>query len=277
MVEFVVRFLKRLAVFLPGVGITYLIIKDVYPVFERRLPVALAILATYIITAYGAIPASIRLMRLISKPKHVPFYSTTPDGFASDPVNIGFYGTETQVIKAMKTIGWHKADPRNLRTLFRLGLSMLLSRPYPNAPFSTLYLLGRRQDLGFELPLDANPRHRHHVRFWAVKPGTAEHFQEHIAFWNRHHPDKNKRDDKYLWLGAASLDTGIGMIRHNAQLTHMVHKNTNAERDLIVGDLKAREIGRGFKTVTIAQPYQLRNRVITAHLEADGKLTICQL
>ncbi len=264
-------------VFLPGIGVTYLVIKDLYPVINRRLPAAAAVLATYVLVAYLLIPLSIRLIRLVSRPRHVPFYSTTPDGFASDPINIGLFGTSQDVVNAMTGIGWHLAEPRTSKTLFRLGMSLLFKRPYHNAPFSNLYLFGRSQDLGFQLPLSHNPGQRHHVRFWAVKPEVAEHFKEHVAFWKEHHPKNFSVGAKYLWLGAASLDTGLGIIRHNAQLTHMIHPDTNAERDLMVDQLKKAKLVKASRTVKIAAPYQLRNRVITGYLQADGQLTICEL
>lgn len=277
MVSHVVRFIKRFIVFLPGGVVAYLILHNIYPALNQRLPAAPAVLLAYLVAAYGLIPAGIRLVHLILRPRHVPQYSVTPDGFASDPVQIGLFGTEQEVIRAMKTIGWHQADKRTPRSLLRMGFSLVLKQPYANAPFSNLFLLGRHQDLGFQLPLDNNPRHRHHVRFWAVKPAIAEHFKEHIAFWHKHHQDTNPRDDRYLWLGAASLDVGLGFIRHNGQITHMIHPNTDRERELIVKSLKKAGLTKRIKRITITKPYQLRNRVINGYLETDGKLAICEL
>lgn len=277
MIETFLRFIKRFLIFLPGILVTYFAIRDIYPVINRRLPATIAVLTTYVIAAYVIIPLCIRLIRLFSTPRHVPFYSTTPDGFASDPLNIALFGTSQGVVNAMSAIGWKLADARNLKTLAKLGAALLLKRAYPNAPFSNLYLLGRSQDLGFQLSVDNNPRHRHHVRFWAVKPAVAERFKEHLAFWQTLSPDKELDDEKYLWLGAASLDTGLGIIRHNAQITHMIHHDTNAERKLIVSSLNKAGQLKSQKTVKIAKPYQLRNRVITGYLQTDGKLTICEL
>lgn len=277
MIEAGIRLLKRIAVFLPGLAVVYLTAGDVFTFFDRRLPLLPALLVTYIAIAYFIIPAVIRLIRFIMPPRHVPYYSTTPDGFASDPINVALFGPKEAVSKAMLAIGWYQADGKTPQTVFRLITSVLFKRPYPNAPFSSLYLLGRSQDLGFQLPVGTNPGHRHHVRFWAVKTDVAENFKEHIAFWQRHHQDKNHWDDTYLWLGAASRDIGIGIIRHNAQLTHMIHQDTNAERELIVKSLKKAGMVKKSRTVQIQTPYSLRNRVVTGFLQADGKLTICEL
>jgi len=277
MLQTVARIIKRFVVFLPAIGITYFVLKDLYPIINRRLPAALAIWATYVLVAYLLIPLSIRLILLVKRPRHVPFYSTTPDGFASDPINIGLFGTSQDVVRAMTGIDWHVAEPRTPRTLLRLIMSILLKQAYANAPFSNLYLFGRSQDLGFQLPLSNSPGQRHHVRFWAVKPEVAEQFKEHVAFWSQHQPSSQKLDNKYLWLGAASMDTGIGIVRHNAQLTHMIHPDTNAERDLIVEQLNKAKFAKTSRSVEIAAPYQLRNRVITGYLKSDGQLTICEL
>lgn len=271
------RFIKRMLVFLPGALVTYYVVRNIYPVLDNQIPAAPAVLLAYLLAAYVLIPALLRLARLIFPPSHVPHYSTTPDGFASDPIQIGLFGSRDQVINAMNKIGWFTADKRTLKTLLKLGLSLLLRKPYPTAPFSALYLLGRSQDLGFQLPVEGSPRHRHHVRFWPVQPAVAEHFQEDVAFWDKHHPDKNRRDDKILWLGAASLDTGLGLIRHNAQITHMIHPDTNAERELIVNSLKSAGLCKSIKKIAITNPYRLSNRVISGYLETDGNLTICQL
>lgn len=277
MVSNAARFIKRLIILLPGLGAAFLVYKDVYPLLDRRLPASVAVLVAYFITAYVVIPGLIRIWRMLMPTRHVPLYSTTPDGFASDPVQIGLFGSRAQLIAAMQKIGWHQADNRTPHTLLRMAMSLLFKKPYPNAPFSHLYLLGRSQDIGFQLPVDDNPRHRHHVRFWAVRPEVAERFKEHVAFWHSYHPDKNTKDDKYFWLGAASLDVGLGMIRHNGQITHMIHPDTNAERELIIGSLKRAGVCKQAKRIKIASPYQLRNRVITGYLETDGVLAVCEL
>jgi hypothetical protein len=277
MIEDGIRLFKRLLVLLPPVGLFLFAADDIYDFFHAHVPMVIALLVTYIAVAYGVIPAFIRLIRFVFPPNHLPYYSTTPDGFASDPLNIGLFGTREEVIKAMTDIGWYQADRRTPRTLWRMMSSTILRRPYLNAPFSRLYLLGRSQDLGFQLPIGDHAGHRHHVRFWAVKPTLARRFKEHVAFWNTHHPDDDPLDNKFLWLGAASQDIGIGVIRHNAQFTHMIHHDTNAERELIVKTLRRHGRIKRSKTITISRPYQLQNRVITGYLQSDGRITICEI
>lgn len=275
MITSVIVFGKRLLVLLPGIGATYLAARDVYPLLDRRLPAAPAILFTYLATAYVIIPTALRFIRLAVKPRHIPVYSTTPDGFASDPINIGIIGTRTELVAAMKAAGWHLADKRTLQSLMRMIVNIVLKQPYPTAPFSKLYLFGRSQDLGFQIPVDDNPAHRHHVRFWGVVDVDDPQYREHTLFWKRHH--RSPVSGKVLWLGAASKDQGIGIIRHNAQFTHMIHPDTNAERELIVRQLKKSGKAAKVRTVTLVKPYRLENRVFTGYLLTDGKMRIITL
>jgi len=275
MIDVVIRFVKRFAVLIPGLAVAYFAADKLYPVLERRIPASIAVLSIYVLTAYILIPALIRGLRIIFKPKHLPMYCVTPDGFASDPINIGIVGTKQDVLRALKAAGWHQADPRTIKTLFQMIMAQIFRRPYLNAPFSNLYLFGRKQDFGFQLPVGNSPHHRHHVRFWACEPKLSETEQAHLTFWDQHQPKQKKRPT--LWVGAASLDIGLGFIRHNAQITHFVHPDTDAERDLIVRDLKKSDQVSTSKKIKVGQPYKIRNRVPFAHLATDGKMTILTL
>lgn len=275
MIERIVIAFKRLAVLVPGIFGAYLTVDNIYPLFNNRLPALLAIFLSYVVAAYVLIPLILRGVRLLAKPRHLPLYCTTPDGFASDPINIAIVATRDELIAAMKLAGWHQADKRNLKTLWRMGVSMLSSSVYANAPFSNLFLFGRRQDIGFQVPLDDNPRHRHHVRFWGLVEADEPNYREHILFWLRHH--RPPTDGKLLWLGAASQDIGFGVIRHNAQLTHMIHYDTDAEREMIIRNLRSKHLLKTVRAVRLGQPYRLQNRVLRGQLHTDGMLKICEL
>ncbi|HTE58691.1 MAG TPA: LssY C-terminal domain-containing protein [Verrucomicrobiae bacterium] len=278
MVTALVRFLKRFLILIPGLIIVYFAVADLVPFLHDQLSVswAVAFLLAYVVSAYLLIPTAIRVLRSIFPARHIPLYSTTPDGFACDPINVGIVGTEKQVRRAMKQAGWHEADTRTPKTILRLVMSFVLKRPYSTAPFSNLYLLGRSQDLGFQLPLANDPSHRHHVRFWAAShTGNPRHL-DHVSFWHRLHRS-TAADKRTLWVGAASLDTGLGVIRHNAQITHMIHPDTNAERELIVRTLKKTRLVKKSRSEKIGNPYRLTNRVLTGYLHTDGTMKILEL
>ena len=78
-------------------------------------------------------------------------------------------------------------------------------------------------------------------------------------------------------MGAASRDVGIMPIRHNAQLSHMIDPDTNAERDLIVEDLRNSHSVAKTLTERVHTGLSLPNRVLGGVLHADGKIRICIL
>ena len=91
----------------------------------------------------------------------------TAQGIPGDPINVGLVGDDKDVLCAMQAAGWCPADPVTLRSSIEIAGSVLLDRPYPDAPVSPLFISiaariwrskSRRQ----------SPDHRHHVRFWKV-------------------------------------------------------------------------------------------------------------
>lgn len=277
MIQFFLRMAARIAILLPGIAIAYLCVLEVFPYFDKRLPLGVAILLTYALGAYVFAPALTRLIRIIRPPAHLPIYSVTPDGLASDPINIGLIGTRRQLITAMEDAGWYMADNHSIKNICRMVIAIALGRSYDTAPVSNLYLFGRKQDIAFEIPIGATPSTRHHVRFWATT------FDEHkkrldIKSIHWHNRRMHVFDDNLLWVGAASLDVGINFIRHNLQLSHMIDPDTNRERELIVKQLKSRgEIEDKITYIKLDNPYRLINRVLSGSLHTDGKMAIARL
>ena len=279
MTQYIVRFAKRFAVLIPGLVIAYVSVNNIYPVLNRRAPAVIAFLITYILAAYILIPAAIRLVRLFIKPRHLPVYSVTPDGFASDPVNIGVIGTRRQLETAMHNAGWDIADKHSLFNVYKEVISSLTGQVYRTAPMSSLYLLGRKQDIGFEIQIEDRLWHRHHVRFWATPLTKRGKLRAKDIQWFRPTEQRQHRkrsDETLLWLGAASRDVGLALIRHNAQLTHMIHPDTNHERDLIVDQLEI-DGAELIATLQIQKPYTLANRALSGYLQTDGQLKIVGL
>lgn len=276
MIQYILRLVKRFAVLIPGVFIAYVSVMEVFPYFDNRLPLGLAILITYALGAYVMAPALVRLFRIFHPADHLPLYCVTPDGFASDPLNVGIIGTRRQLIMAMEKAGWQVADPHSLHNIAKVISSVLFERPYPNAPVSSLYLFGRKQDIAFEKHVDgAGPTTRHHVRFWATTYEKKQQLTVHAIHW--HHRKAHVYGDSLLWVGAASFDVGLSFIRHNLQLTHMIDPDTDKERDLIVQELK--QIGLVSRTtkVKLGDPYRVVNRVLRGFLHTDGWMNVVHL
>ncbi|MEK7594294.1 MAG: LssY C-terminal domain-containing protein [Patescibacteria group bacterium] len=275
MIQSLLRFVKRFAVLIPGIIIAYFSVSDIFPYFDRQLPLGLAILATYALGAYVLVPALIRLIRIIKPAEHLPLYCVTPDGFASDPLNIGVISTRRELIGAMERAGWYMADPHRGKYLIKHALSIIFGSDYHTAPVSSLYLFGRRQDLAFEIPISGGFGSRHHVRFWATTYKDTKKLTVRSIHW--HHRRSHLQGDNLLWVGAASLDTGLAPIRHNMQITHMIHPDTDQERELIVGQLRAANIVDRTQDVKLGKPYRLANRALRGHLQTDGTMTVVHL
>jgi len=276
MIQYTLRLAKRFAILVPGIIIAYFSVRDIFPYFDRRVPLGFAIFVTYAIGAYVLAPASIRLFRIFHPADHLPLYCVTPDGFASDPLNIGIIATRRQLITAMEAAGWQMADRHTLKNVLRTVISVLFEEPYLNAPVSSLYLFGRKQDIAFEQHVaGAGPTSRHHVRFWATNYEQKDSIRIRGIHW--HHRRRKLDDDDLLWVGAASLDVGITLIRHNLQITHMIDPDTNQERDLIVEQLKAAKLVKKTETTKLGNPYRLANRVWRGYLHTDGQMVIVSL
>lgn len=276
MLNYSLRAFKRFAILVPGLIIAYFSVQDIFPYFDKRLPLGFAIFTTYALGAYVLVPAITRLVHVFFPPSHLPLYCVTPDGFASDPLNIAIIGTRRELIMTMEAAGWYVADPHNVRFLARHVASTIMGWSYPHAPVSSLFLFGRKQDVAFEIPIEgAGVGNRHHVRFWATtyqdtKPLTVRGIQ-----W--HHRRAHIQENTLLWVGSASLDNGFAPIRHNLQLTHMIHPDTNSERELIVQQLRSTKLVKRVESINLEKPYRLVNRAWRGYLNTDGNMSVVHL
>lgn len=275
MVRWFLRLCKRLLVLGFGAGIIWLSISQIFPYFERRTPILIALGLTYCLVAYLLLPTCVRVFKFFFRTSHIPIHTVTPDGFACDPVNIALVGSLTSIKKAFEDAGWHEADPHTFRNILRIVIAVILGRPYKNAPFSPLYLFGRSQDVGFQKSIGTSPRQRHHIRFWQVIPQPEGKFRDHIKYWLAHYGEITP--GRTLWVGAATEDIGIGVVLHNAQVTHNVHPDTNEERDFVVRELKKAGVVIKSRTINASKPYRLRNRSSGTSLIADGSIKLLEL
>jgi LssY C-terminus len=169
-----IRLLRRLAILGLGLVSVWLIVFVMFDFADRRLPWAVALGLTYAVAAYGILPRAVRMGLKILQQKHVPRYTLTGDGLPGDPVNLALIGTFQQLRSAFAATGWTEADRLGVASSCRMVRAFLFNSPYPTAPFSTLFLFGRGQDIGFQKAIDNSPRKRHHARFWALDLARAE-------------------------------------------------------------------------------------------------------
>jgi hypothetical protein len=269
--RFLVRLLQRIAILALGALAVWLIV-FVFFEFDNRLPWILALALTYGVAAYGILPRVVRLGLKILQRKSVPRFTTTGDGLPGDPVNLALIGTLDQLRAAFAACGWSEADPLDLASSWGMVRAFVLNRPYPAAPFSTLYLFGRGQDIGFQKPIGDSPRQRHHIRFWALSLARAEEPMASASFWLN--TDRPPDGDCVLWIGAGTRDTGMSLTALTFQITHATDADTNAERDFIAGELQQHG---AIADVTTLQPGQAPPAKRINHYIPDGEVTLATL
>ena len=181
-------------------------------------------IVVWLITAYLALPRLHRILSSLYVPNYFIGRTRTADGLLGDPVNLALRGSEAQVHQAMTAAGWTLAEEITVRSSWRMMVAIVTRRSYPQAPVSSLFLFGRRQDFTYQQEVDGNPGKRHHVRFWRCPQG-----------WLL--PGGHQVD----WLAAGTYDRSVGFSLFTLQITHKIDENTDIERDYIVQSaLKAR-------------------------------------
>jgi hypothetical protein len=271
-VRLLIRLLQRILILTLGIVSVWLIVFVFFEFEDHRLPWVLALGLTYGVAAYIILPRIVRLGLKILQRKRVPRYTTTGDGLAGDPVNIALTGTLQQLRTAFATIGWSEADRLGLSSSWGMVRAFVFNSPYPRAPFSTLYLFGRGQDIGFQKAIDDSPRKRHHIRFWALDLALAEDSMDSASFWlNTKRPPA---DARVLWVGAGTKDIGLSLTQLTFQVTHATDSDTNAERDYIIDELKNHQV---IDAVTSYQPGQHLPVERVNHYITDGEVTMASL
>lgn len=186
---------------------------------KRAALTALAAVAAYALLAYLVLPALWTHHEHQKGLTDLPMVTRTAQGIPGDPINVGLVGDNADVLCAMHAAGWYPADPITLKSSIEIAGSVLLDRPYRDAPVSNLYYLGRREDLAFEKPDGRSADHRHHVRFWKVLDQGEE-----------------KRP---VWLGDATFDRSVGVSHYTGAITHHIDADVDAERKFLATELEA--------------------------------------
>jgi hypothetical protein len=188
----------------------------------ERWHIAVALAATltaYALIAYVILPAAWTHHERQPGLAVRPMTTQTKQGIPGDPMNVGVVGSRDDVLQAMHAAGWYPADPITLRSSIAIIGSVVLHRPYNDAPVSNLYYGHRREDLAFEKPAGKSANARNHVRFWLVLDDGAE--------------------GRPVWLGAATFDRSVGVSHLTGQVTHHIAPNIDAARELLSNDLEA--------------------------------------
>jgi hypothetical protein len=186
---------------------------------HRTVRLTLMLLVVYGATAYLLLPTFWTHYDRQKRLAGMPMTTMTAQGIAGDPINVGLIGDRADVLCAMQAAGWYPADAVTWRSSLEIAGSVLLDRPYRDAPVSPLIYLGRHEDLAFEKPVGNSADHRHHVRFWEVL-------------------DKGE-EDRPVWLGDATFDRSVGISEYTGAITHHIAPDLDAERGVMSDDLNA--------------------------------------
>ena len=92
------------------------------------------------------------------------------------------------------------------------------------------------------------------------------------GFWlNTDRPLDNER---VLWVGAGTRDTGLSLTRLTFQITHATDSDTNAERDHIIAELRKN------RSIEAVKAYQSGQDLLTErvnHYVTDGEIALASL
>ena len=143
-----------------------------------------------------------------------------------------------------------------------MAVSFVLDRSYPTAPFSALYLFGRRQDIGFQKSVGGSPRKRHHIRFWAANIDP-ELGNGDFAYWTqmlRIDPSQS-----HIWVGAGTADIGFGLQSMTFRISHRVNRDADFEREHIVAALRSSGCITEERYIEAGEP-------VGTHFITDGRI-----
>jgi hypothetical protein len=228
---------------------------------HSKLRITLVVLALVLIL-YGLI-AYIVVPQIWTHYEHqkglagLTMVTRTSQGIPGDPINVGLVGTKADVLCAMHAAAWYPADPITFRSSVEIVGSVVLDRPYRDAPVSSLFYQGRREDLAFEKPDGSSADRRQHVRLWEVL--------------------KRGDEGRPVWLGSATFDRDVGLSRDTGQVTHHIAPDIDAERDRLTDDLKAARVVEAIYEVSGIGPTLNGRNGEGDRYYTDGEIKISRL
>jgi hypothetical protein len=265
--DFLARWFQRIIIGAIALLAIWLIVTQVFERLNERLPLFIALALTYVLSAYIILPRIVQIGLFIARRGRIPQVTRTADGMPADPVNIILIGSGENLIKAFEKAGWVRAEPLSFKTAWKMATAYTFNRPYPDAPFSSYYLFGRRQDYGFQEPIGRSPRSRHHIRFWAANLDPDADPAD-FKYWTKKHTVDPMMP--LIWVGAGTEDLGIGLSALTYQVTHRTNKYVDEERDYIFEAL------RSVSAVT-DERYVESNREVEGKYVSDGRILTATL
>lgn len=147
----------------------------------------------------------------------LPCCTTNADGDEyGDPLNLVLVGDTNDIVPALVRRGWHATEVIWSEALKRTIKSFLRGERYRYSPISSLYVYGRKQDIGWQ-KARGTINERNHMRFW-LSP---------IRF----------RGQK-VFVGQISRDIGVKFTLKSPTIsTHVIDPDVDEARRYFVEDL----------------------------------------
>lgn len=146
-----------------------------------------------------------------------PCCTTNKDGTENgDPLNLVLVGRDNDIFPAMIRRNWNATEIIGLGSVWRTVGSFFQGSRYRYSPISSLYALGRPQDIGVQ-KVRGSIHERNHMRFW-LSP---------IRF--RGMP---------VWIGQISRDIGVKFTLKSPTIsTHVIDPDVDEARRYLMEDL----------------------------------------
>lgn len=192
------------------------------------------------------------LSTLPELPRFVPQAGNRTGTRPGDPINLVFLGSGAEIAAAFQQAGWQPTLAPSAGALAREITAILLGRNAYEAPVSTEYFEGRRQDLAYQLP-GPSARVRHHLRIWRLDSASG------------------------VWVGAAIKDVGVLIRPWTGTATHRVDPDADTERDFTVTALAAAGCGHLLDYITLPGAV-LRGRTVSHQsFFTDGRAAVVRM
>jgi hypothetical protein len=161
-----------------------------------------------------------------------------------DPLNVVIIGGREQLLTAVARSGWSFTHRITLRSIQRELGAAIANSEYAVAPVSSLYALGRKQDLALQRARSSIAQ-RNHMRLW-LAPVTYR--------------------GRPVWVGQVSRDIGVKFTDKSATFTtHVIDPAVDEAREYLLQSLLTRQSVQrfGFVKAMEAAPVEDPRRNLT--------------
>jgi hypothetical protein len=158
--------------------------------------------------------------------RELPCCAARADGSGEgDPINLALVGLGEDVIPALTAGGWTFTEAITADSVRRMIGAAIADEAYANAPVSSLYLFGRKQDVALQRGRSKIAQ-RNHMRLW-LAPFRCE--------------------GQPVWVGQVSRDIGVKATSKSPTLTtHIIDPNVDESRQFVLQSLLHHEAVQWF-------------------------------